>query len=66
MPKGTGGSVRLTRRMYVAIDAIQSISTAAFLPTHLGRITPVEEREVREKLTDWLGLGPVPGLSDPT
>ena len=50
------GSTHLITRMYVAVDAIQSIGKAAFLPTDLGRITAAEEKEVREKLSNWLGL----------
>ena len=55
-PAARGGSARLTSRLYAAIDALQTINKAAFLPTGLGRITPTEEREVRDKLADWLGL----------
>ena len=50
------GGTRLVSRMYVAVDAIQSIGKAAFLPTDQGRISAAEEREVREKLSAWLGL----------
>ncbi|WP_157974325.1 hypothetical protein [Lewinella sp. IMCC34183] len=51
-----GGVTRLPHRMYAAVDAIQSINKAALQPAALGRLQPVEEREVREKLANWLGL----------
>ena len=56
VPRSAGGGVRIPRRMYVAIDAIQSIGKGVFMPTHLGRVTPVEEAEIRNKLSNWLGL----------
>ena len=53
---GQEGGSRIVTRLYAAVDAIQSINKAAFLPSNLGRISALEERELREKLTDWLGL----------
>ncbi len=53
IPKGT---TRLTSRKYVAIDVIQSISKAVFLPAHLGRVSAATEKEVKEKLAAWLDL----------
>ncbi len=50
------GTTRLTSRMYVAVDAIQSIGKAAFLPRDLGRISATAETEVRVKLSAWLGI----------
>lgn len=50
------GTTRLTSRMYAAVDAIQSIGKAAFLPRNLGRISAVAEAEVRMKLSAWLGI----------
>ncbi len=50
------GTTRLTSRMYVAVDAIQSIGKAAFLPRDLGRISSIAETEVRVKLNSWLGI----------
>ena len=50
------GGTRLVTRMYVAIDAIQSIHKSAFLPTHLGHLSDSEAQEVRQKLGQWLGL----------
>ncbi|MCP9236436.1 hypothetical protein [Lewinella sp. JB7] len=55
-PRRQGGTAGILSRMYVAIDAIQSINKAAFLPRDLGLITPTEEREVVEKLSAYLGL----------
>lgn len=46
----------LTSRMYVAIDAIQSIGKAAFEPKDFGCLSDAEGREVTEKLKNWLGL----------
>lgn len=56
---GQEAGSRIVTRLYVAVDGIQSIGKAAFLSTQLGRITDVEEREVREKLSNWLGLRPI-------
>ena len=56
-------TTRLTSRMYVAIDAIQSINKAAFHPRDLGRISATAEAEVREKLTNWLGMHPLQSIS---
>lgn len=50
------GATRLTSKLYVAVDAIQTINRAAFLPGDRGRIGATEEREVREKLATWLGI----------
>ncbi|MGB3798321.1 MAG: hypothetical protein WA952_00830 [Lewinella sp.] len=55
-PAAKGGGVRLNRRMYLAIDALQTVNKAVFLPSHLGRLTAGEERELVEKLSAWLGL----------
>lgn len=55
---GQEGGSRIITRLYAAVDAVQSINKAAFLPSDLGRISAVEERELREKLIDWLGLAP--------
>ncbi|WP_116107450.1 hypothetical protein [Lewinella sp. IMCC34191] len=56
VPASAGGGVRLNRRMYVAVDALQTVNKAVFLPSHLGRITAGEERELVEKLGHWLGM----------
>jgi hypothetical protein len=53
---GPKGNTHLTSRLYVAIDAIQSINRNTFLPGDRGRISVVEEKEVREKVGAWLGL----------
>ncbi len=50
------GTTRLVSRMYVAVDAIQSIGKAAFLPRDLGRVSATAEAEVRVKLGAWLGI----------
>ena len=55
-PLAQGGNLRINRRMYVAVDALQTIGKTAFLPSHLGRITVSEEAELREKLAAWLGM----------
>ena len=55
-PLARGGNLRINRRMYAAVDAIQTIGKNAFLPSHLGRITATEEIELHEKLAAWLGL----------
>ena len=57
-PLARGGNLRINRRMYVAVDALQTIGKDAFLPSHLGRITASEEAELLEKLSAWLGLTP--------
>jgi hypothetical protein len=53
---GQEGGSRIITRLYVAIDGIQTIGKGAFLPSDLGRITPQEEKEVRYKLSVWLGI----------
>ncbi|PPK88547.1 hypothetical protein CLV84_1515 [Neolewinella xylanilytica] len=62
-PVPGNNGLRITRRMYVAVDALQTIKKDVFLPSSLGRVSATEEREIREKLAAWLGLLPV-GDSD--
>lgn len=56
LPASGARSLRLPRKLYAAVDAVQSADLAALHPVALGRISTLEEREVTEKLSAWLGL----------
>ncbi|WP_222936027.1 hypothetical protein [Neolewinella lacunae] len=54
--RGNGGSAALPEDHWVVIDSIFPLRKESLIVTSATPITDVEEREVRQRLRDWLGL----------